>query len=367
MLETTGRGRRAYCALSLSALVLLGASPGVAQTPPTAPADAQTRALALLSEAEQLAASGNASEACDKYRESASLDAQLEALLPWARCLEQAGKLASAYAAYNDAAEVARRRSDARATSAEQAAAALRPRVTFLTIDVPAAHRVTGLSVERDGFRVGSSSWGVPMPIDAGVHVVVARAFGYKDFLVTLEVKGEGEQPYFEVPQLEKLQGAIAPAPSVVPPPAAPPPVAPAPAPVPVAAAPVTPAAQSASTSGLGTQRTIALVAGGAAVVSLGLGAYFLVRTDKTLDERDGICPSGKNCEPGTNQHLAELTSNARAQQRAEVAFFALGGASAALAAGLWFWSGSERADRSTFVSPVMAPSAAGLVLGGRL
>jgi serine/threonine-protein kinase len=109
------------------------------------------------------------------------------------------------------------------------------------------------------------------------------------------------------------------------------------------------------------------LVAGGAAVVGLGLGTYFLIKTDKTLDERDGICPTSNNCEPGTNRRLAGLTSDARSQQRAEVVFFALAGASAALAAGLWFWPGPEASDRHTYVAPALSPRAAGLVLGGQL
>lgn len=369
MLRCSGRGSRWCSAWTLSALVLLAAARVSAQTAPSAPADAQTRALQLLREAEQLSTSGNVTEACDKYRESASLDAQLDALLPWARCLEQNGKLASAYAAYTDAVDVARRHGDPRVTSAVQAATALRPRVSFLTIDVPASHRVSGLSVERDGFRVGSSSWGVPMPIDAGVHVVVVRAFGYRDFLLTLEVKGEAEQPYFEVPQLEKADSAAAPAVVALPVAAAPPAATPvAPAPPPAAAPTPSPTPEpSAKSSVLGTKRTIALVAGGAAVAGLGLGTYFLIKTDKTLDERDGICPTSKNCEPGTNQRLAGLTSEARAQQRAEVVFFALAGASAALAAGLWFWPGPEASDRHTFVAPALSPQAAGLVLGGEL
>jgi hypothetical protein len=363
MLRHLGRGSRRCSALTLSALVLLAAARATAQT---APVDAQTRALQLLREAEQLSASGNASEACDKYRESASLDAQLDALLPWARCLEQSGKLASAYAAYGDAVEVARRNGDPRVSGAEQAATALRPRVSFLTIDVPASHRLSGLSVERDGFRLGSSGWGVPMPIDAGVHEVVVRAFGYRDFLLRLEVKGEAEQPYFEVPHLEKVDSAAAPGTAALPVASAPPAAVPAASPPPPVAAPA-PLPVAARSSGLGTRRTIALAAGGAAVVGLALGTYFLIKTDNTLDERDGICPTSNNCEPGTNLRLAGLTSEARSQQRAEVVFFALAGASAALAAGLWFWPGPEASDHHTYVAPALSPQAAGLVLGGQL
>ena len=345
---------------AFGAAVVITAGSGVALAQ-TAEPDARTQALALLREAEQLASSGSAREACGKYRESASLDAQLDALLPWASCLEGEGKLASAYAAFGDAVEVARRSGDPRLTNAEQAATRLRPRVSFLTVEVPSARRVPGLSVECDGFRVGSSSWGVPLPIDPGPHVVVARAFGYRDFEVTLEVKGEAEQPYLELPQLEKAEP---PAP-VEPPPAV---VAAAPSASPLQ--PSRPAAapkRVAPRAGLGTTRSIALAAAGVSVVSLGLGFVFRAKVNSKLDERDGICPSGKNCEPGTNQRLASLTLLARENQRVEIAFFVLSGASAALATGLWFWPRAERKERGSFVAPVLAPGTAGLVWGGRL
>jgi hypothetical protein len=363
MSRVASSGRHAGAALAVLLVAALGGRHAGAQT--SSP-DARTRALELLRDAEQLASSGDTAEACVKYRDSASLDAQLDALLPWASCLEKEGKLASAYAAYGDAVDVARRSGDPRAGLAEQAVERLRTRVSFLTIDVPSAGRLPGLSVERDGFRVGSSSWGVPLPIDPAQHVIVVRAFGYRDFQTTLDVNGESQQLSVEVPLLEK--DAAAPAVTA---PAAPPsrsaPVLPPPVTVPPRRAPFSAAAARAPASAWSAPRIIALSAAGASVIGLGLGVYFLNETHGTLDERDGICPSGKACEPGTNQRLADLTSEARSQQRAEIACFVLGGASAALAAGLWLWPRTEHGDRRAFVAPVLAPSTAGLVLGGRL
>lgn len=351
------------CITTLLGVGFVLARAGGAQAQSEQP-DARTRALELLREAEQLASAGNASEACGKYGASVSLDAQLDALLPWASCLEKESKLASALQAFGDAVDVARRTGDPRLTSAEQAMARLRPRVSFLTIDVPAARRVPGINVECDGFRVGSSSWGVPLPIDPGRHVVVVRASGYRDFQIALEVKGEAEQPYVEVPLLDRVES---PPPAVAAP-------APAPAPVVASAAPVARAAHpdaapepAPAPSGLGRTRVIALVAGGASLISLGLATTYAIKTNDKLDERDAICPSGKGCAPGTNQHLASLTATARQYQRLEVTFFALAGATAGLAAGLWFWPRTERTERSAFVAPVLAPGAAGVVLGGRL
>lgn len=339
-------------------------------TQPAAP-DPRAQALELLRAAEQLASSGSAADACLKYRDSASLDAQLDALLPWARCLEKDGKLASAYAAFGDAAAVARRTGDPRLASAEQAAAQLRPRVSFLTINVPSQWQALGLNVDLDGFRIGSSSWGVPLPVDPGRHVIAMRAFGYHDWQTTIDVQGEAAQPVVEMPMLEAAKpstpvGAV-PVELPGPPPPPPKPGAPITQLPPMHPLAPAPPVHPAPRPFWNARRIIAVSSAGAGVVGAGLGLYFLTQRNSTLDERDGICPSGKDCEPGTNARLAELTSQARSHQRAEVTCFALAGAGTALALGLWFWPQSQRGDRRAFVAPVLTPSTAGLVLGGRL
>lgn len=349
---------------------LLLPSAALAQAAPT---DARAASVALLTEAKRLTAAGNAGEACVKYAESYSLDAQLDALLPLAECFEQSGKLARAYAAYQDAVDVAKRSNDQRWVAAAARASQLQPRLSYLTIDVPAAYRLPALSVERDGFRLGSSAWGVPVPVDPGTHVIVVKAYGYRDWQTTIEVQGEGSAPYVEVPQLEKLPDAPALVPVADPPAAAP--ITPTPvAPTPVAprarpaAAPKPHLANEPARSGLAPTPLAALVAGGAGVVSVGLGVYFWAQTRGTLSERDGICPTSKNCAPGTNAHLADLTRRAINQQRAELAFFALGGAAVAIGAGLWFLpKRAASADHAAYLLPFVGPSHGGVVVGGNL
>ena len=191
-------------------------------------------AVQLLEQAKQLEAAGAAAEACRKYGESYSLDAQLDALLPWASCLEQSGKLASAYAAFHDAVAVAERAGDQRSLVANERANQLRPRLSYLTIEVAEARRLPAISVERDGFRVGSSGWGVPFAVDPGSHVIVVKAYGYRDWQTTVDVEGDAVAPYVEVPPLEKAEESpapIAPEPAPAPSLVAPPPVVqPAPA-----------------------------------------------------------------------------------------------------------------------------------------
>lgn len=359
--------RFAFRFLPLSSLLLL-----VSNAWAQAPADARASSVAALTEAKRLAAAGNAAEACAKYAESYSLDAQLDALLPLADCFEQGGKLASAYNAFRDAFEVAQRAGDARAAMADARAQRLRPRLSYLTIEVLQDRRLPALAVERDGFRLGSSAWGVPMPIDPGQHVVAVSAFGYKPWQTTVEVQGEGAAPFVDVPLLEKLPDAPEAAP--LPPPVA---AAPAPQPAPVAAPqspavsarPAKPAAAPAAKgSELPPTRVAAIAAAGVGVAGLGVGVYFLSKKSSTLTERDGICPSGKGCEPGTNARLAALTQSAISQQRAGVAFLAAGGAALALGAGLWFLPKRKQTDEhATYLVPVLQPSGGGFVLGGQL
>ncbi|HXK19928.1 MAG TPA: hypothetical protein VNG33_19090 [Polyangiaceae bacterium] len=325
-----------------------------------APPDARSESVALLREAEQLAAAGSRVEACQKYGESYSLDAELDALLPWAECLENAGKWASAHAAFLDAADVARRAGDARFKAAGERANRLRPRLSYLTVEVPQAQRLPSLSIERDGFRLGSSGWGVPLPIDPGSHSIVVRAYGYRDWQTTVEVLSDAAAPFVEVPLLEKLPVAAPAAPAL----AAAPPLAAAPATPPGVPAPAP--APAPRRTGLPPARVAALVAGGVAVVSAGVGLYFLGKTHGTLSERDGICPTSRDCEPGTNAHLARLTQQASNQQRAEITFFAIAGAAAALGTGLWlFPKPSGAKDHAALLVPVAAPAGGGLWLRG--
>ncbi|HEX2869869.1 MAG TPA: hypothetical protein VHP33_01410 [Polyangiaceae bacterium] len=359
--------RLALRLLPLSSSLLFAAS-AWAQTP----VDARAASVAALTEAKRLAAAGAAAEACAKYRESYSLDAQLDALLPLADCFEQSGKLASAYNAFRDAVDVAQRTGDARASVAEARAQKLRPRLSYLTVEVLQERRLPALAVERNGFRLGSSAWGVPMPVDAGQHVVSASAYGYKSWQTTVDVQGEGAAPYVDVPMLEKLPDApvaLAAAP-VVTEPAQPPPAAPQPAPV--VAAPKQPGPASAlpapANAGLPPTRVAAIAAAGAGVLGLGLGMYFLSKKNSTLSERDGICPSGKGCEPGTNARLADLTEQARSQQKAQIAFMAVGGAALALGGVLWFLPKRARSEeRAAYLVPVVQPSGGGFVFGGEL
>jgi hypothetical protein len=110
-------------------------------------------------------------------------------------------------------------------------------------------------------------------------------------------------------------------------------------------------------------------VVGGVAVVSAGVGFYFMAKTRSTLSERDGICPSNKDCAPGTNAHLADLTVQAVSSQKKEIAFMLIAAAGAATGAGLWLYGSpsSAKTERAAVLAPLVYRGGGSLVLRGSL
>jgi serine/threonine-protein kinase len=221
-------------------------------------------------------AQGRPAEACPKLEESQRLDPGSGTLLNLARCYEQAGRFASAWNQYLEAASAARVAGNAeREGEARRRAEALRPRLPSLVISLSTeARAVPGLEVLRDGVLVGAPQLGVPIPTDAGEHTLEARAPGRVPWKTVVTLKGESHTATVTVPTLA-VTTATAPAPAAA---AA---TAPAPTQEPSAAS---------SSSGLGTRRTLALVAGGAGVVGLGVGTAFGLKSKSHHDEAEKYC-----------------------------------------------------------------------------
>src|SRR5262249_19600950 len=77
-------------------------------------------AVALFDEAEKLMAQSQFAAACPKYAESYRLEPAIGALVHLADCQEKAGQLATAWASWRDAAELADTRKDSRGDYARQ-------------------------------------------------------------------------------------------------------------------------------------------------------------------------------------------------------------------------------------------------------
>jgi hypothetical protein len=238
-------------------------------------------AQALFEQARTLMAQGRPAEACPKLEESQRLDPGSGTLLNLARCYEQAGRLASAWNQYLEAASAARSAGNKeRETEARKRADALRPRLPSLVIAVSAeARAIPGLEVLRDGELVGAPQLGVPIPTDSGEHTLEARAPGRIPWKAVVVLKSESHTATVSVPMLAAESSA------------------PAPAAVAAAAPPPTATQESAASggSGLGGRRTLALVAGGVGVVALGVGTAFGLKSMSRHDEAEKYC-NGSEC-----------------------------------------------------------------------
>ncbi len=142
--------------------------------------DAARRAAAqaLFDQASALMDKHDYASACPKLEEVARLQpGKVGTLVALAECFAGAGRVASAWTTYRQAADRAAALSDPRAADAQRSADALASRLPHLAVHVDARTKgLPGLDVLRDGVRLGSGAWETPIPIDPGEHVIEARA-----------------------------------------------------------------------------------------------------------------------------------------------------------------------------------------------
>ena len=189
----------------------------------------------LFREGRRLAKEGNFVEACPKFEGSQSLDPATGTLLNLADCYEKVGRTASAWAAFLEVAELSRKEGNSKRTElAEQRARALEPRLSRLTINVPAASRLPGLLVLRDASTLPEATFGLALPVDPGKHEIVAIASGHERWITVVEVAADGARVTVDVPPLTRTPE---------------PPVAPPPAPAPIPPTSTTPGPTPAPTT----------------------------------------------------------------------------------------------------------------------
>jgi hypothetical protein len=148
---------------------------------------------------------GRFSEACPKLAESQRLDPGGGTILNLAVCYEKDGKLASAWAAYNEALSAAIKDGrKEREQLARERVGALAPKVPRLVVSVPATSEVSGLEVLLDGQPLRRAAWGVDSAVDAGTHRVEARAPGRAGWSAIVAVESSQSVHRIDVPLLEE-------------------------------------------------------------------------------------------------------------------------------------------------------------------
>lgn len=183
-------------------------------------------AQSLFEEGVRLMKEKKYAEACPKLAESHKLEPGGGTVFNLAICLEEEGKLASAYVAYDEALGRAKKDNNAkRQQIVEQRMAALKPRLSRVTISVTKSDADMKPDVRFDGTPIGEQAWGIPFYADVGTHTITAEAAGYKPFKTELRVDTAGKQYDAAVPALEKEpNAAVATAPPTHEPQAAAPP-----------------------------------------------------------------------------------------------------------------------------------------------
>ena len=262
---------------------------------------------------------GRYAEACPKLAESHRLDPATGTLLTLALCREGEGKLASAWSAFVDVQGRARREGrEDRERIATQRASAIRPRLSTLTVDVPAdVARTPGLEVRVDGVVLGAASFGLAMPMDGGEHRIEATAPGKAPWRTVVQVEKESHAVRTTLPTLSDApQAASATA---------------APQPKSGDAAPIAAAPSEPAKGGSG-MRTAAVVTAAAGAVALGVGGYLALDAKSDYSAAKERC-DGIWCDPGPYEDVE------RAQKQGNVATVVMSVGAAAVVTGgvLWF------------------------------
>ncbi len=342
---------RSPLARGLRALTLATA---LLAAPLSAQAQGSDKAAAesLFQEGKELLKQGKTSEACPKFAESQRLEASVGTLLNLARCYEQLGRTASAWATYKEAATLARsvgQTEREREAAAKNFASKLEPRLSRLRIEAQGAP--AGVVIKRDGAVVGQASLGSAIAVDPGEHIVEATAPGFEPWSTKVTVGAEADTKSVTVPAL-----------------------------VPAAGKEASGGAQGAETAGdAGTSgasggastgssggsgmRTAAFVVGGVGVVALGVGGVLGGLAASDAGQLEKRCPKGA-CGKD-DQPLLE-----GARTKATVSTIGIGVGAAALGAGVVLFflsrSPSKEAAQKAQIVPSFGPTGGGASLVGR-
>jgi Tfp pilus assembly protein PilF len=290
----------------------------------------QTIAQTLFDQGVKLMEQGRFSEACPKLAESQRLDPGGGTLLNLGFCRQNEGKLASAWAAYNEALSQAIKdgRKD-RENTARVHVDELEGKYARLSIDVSEGARQTNqIEIRIDGTSLRQAAWDVLAPIDRGQHTIVVTAPGKKEFHTSVTIDNDGAVQHVAVPALEDAP-VVVPRHDVIP-----------------------------ESRGFKGQRTIGtvLLIGGAVVLAGGVATGIVATV--VYNQGNPYCDASNNC---TNQKAIDYDHQANAF--AWAADFAIPVGAVAALAGTIFVLTAPKAR--THVVPVASAHGAGLSLVG--
>jgi hypothetical protein len=323
------RGRSA----TLAALATLTACAATLFTGVAAAQEQAATAEALFREARDLATKGNYVAACPKFAASQRLDPGYGTLYNLAECLAHQGRTASAWAAFHEAAAVAKSAGQAdREAKALRGAQAVEGKLERMVIKVKAP--VGGLVIKRSGVTIDEAAWGSPLPIDPGKHVVEATAPGKKPFSVEVSSAGPAAPVVVEIPALEDAPRAGASAPQ-----------------------PGAPAPEAPRDTG-GPRRVAGIVTGAVGLVGVAIGAAMGASAKSSWNQAQSQDCKGTVC----NQAGVNLVHSAKTAATVSTVGFVGGGLLTAAGVALIVTALPPKATASgrLVIAPVLDPARPG-------
>lgn len=278
-------------------------------------------AEALFRDAEQLEAAGQTDRACEAFAASNRAEPRAGTMIRLGQCRENQGRLASAWASYKES--LARVKDPNKRAIAEAKVSALEPRLSSVTVRVPASSRVAGLQIARDRVILDAGRWNTAEFIDGGTYVITASAPGHAPWTETITIAPEADRASVDVPRVAPIARAR----SVV---------------------EVAPSAPAAPPTGLSLRRKLALGVAGAAVVAAGAGVLIGRSAQQLSDDAFALCrdPDVRCKDAGDAQDLLD-----RGHSRATIANIAYGVSGAVLAGAVVLWLTGATAPERVQVS----------------
>jgi hypothetical protein len=272
-------------------------------------------------------AEGRYTDACPRFEESQRLDPGIGTEYQLATCYEHLGRMASAWEAFLETAEMAKGAGQPqRERAARDKARELEPRLSRLVVRVDEAARAPGLVVRRDSAEVRPADWGVGIPVDPGLHRISATAPGKQPWLGDAMVREEPGTITVEVRPL-------------------------------VDEAPVAREAEGRGGSPGAAQRAAGAFLTGLGIIGVGAGVGLGLESKWRRDDSNGHC-SGNTCDATG----VALRNDAITYGNASTIAFAAGGA--VLVGGILLWATAPTGARVE-AAPTVGAAGAGLSIRG--
>ena len=251
--------------------------------------------------------------ACPKLAQSYKIDPAGGTVLLLAICYEKLGRIASAWARYNEALATAKRdgRED-RERRAREGLESVEPKLSYVKLTFePNTQAMAEVVLSIDGVELPAIS-DTPLPVDTGVHQLAVWAPNHERWQTEITISAQRETQNVAVPALHGAKARSVPE-QIGTPAATEPHVE-------------KPPDRIAASNDVRSRR-VAYVVGGAGVAAVAVGTYFGVRAIQLNHDANKICPTSQ-CR---SDQASAITRSDQALGNAHAADVAMGIGSAAM------------------------------------